>query len=159
MAQHAAPGHRRSDNGSSPGSSTQLPVQSVVRMTVPSRPENVALVRRVLDVLAAALPIGRSRGEDMRLAVTEACTNVVRHAYRDGVGPLEVVMRPHPNDLEVVVSDYGAGVGPSPDVDGPGLGMPLIAALADRLDVQHAPGACTRLAMAFTMRPEPQAGA
>lgn len=159
MAQHAAPGHRFSSNGSSPEPPPSAPVQSVVRMTLPSRPENVALVRRVLDSLAAALPIGRSRVEDMRLAVTEACTNVVRHAYRDGVvGPLEVVMRPRPDDLEVVVSDFGVGVGPSPDVDGPGLGMPLIAALADRLDVQHAPGAGTRLAMAFSLRREPQAG-
>jgi len=129
-----------------------VPVQAVVRLTLPSRPENVALVRHVLDVLVGALPAGGARLDDMRLAVTEACTNVVRHAYRDGeTGPMEVVMRPRPDDLEVVVSDFGAGVGPSPDVGGAGLGLPLVAALADRLDVSHAPGAGTRLAMAFTL--------
>ncbi len=135
--------------------SERVPMQSVVRLTLPSRPENVALVRHMLDALAGALPMSRSRLDDIRLAVTEACTNVVRHAYRDGEdGPLEVVMRPHPDDLEIIVSDFGAGAGPSPDVRGPGLGLPLIAALADRLDVSHAPGAGTRLAMAFTVRRE-----
>jgi len=131
---------------------TESRVHSVLRLTLPARAENVALVRHVLDALAAALPLGRERLEEIRLAVTEACTNVVRHAYHDTVGPLEVVMRPHPEDLEVVVSDFGAGIGPSPDVNGPGLGLPLIAALADRLDVQHAPGAGTRLTMAFSLR-------
>jgi serine/threonine-protein kinase RsbW len=160
MAQHATPDQ---DHGDALPPSVWPPpasVHSVVRMTVPSRPENVALVRHVLDSLASAMPVNRARLDDMRLAVTEACTNVVRHAYHDGVaGPLEVVMRPHTDDLEVVVSDFGAGVGPSPDISGPGLGMPLIAALADRLDVQHAPGAGTRLAMAFTLRRDEQAGA
>jgi anti-sigma regulatory factor (Ser/Thr protein kinase) len=134
-------------------------IQSVVRVTVPARPENVALVRHLLDAFAGALPVGRARLGDMRLAVTEACTNVVRHAYHGGTGPLEVVMRPRPGALEVVVSDFGAGVGPSPDVNGPGLGLPLIAALSDRLDVQHARGAGTRLTMAFMARDAHAVGA
>ena len=134
-------------------------VHSVVRLTLPARAENISLVRHVLDALASALPVGRARLDDIRLAVTEACTNVVRHAYHGAVGPLEVVMRPHPGDLEVIVSDFGAGGGPSPDTAAPGLGMPLIAALADRFDVQSAPGAGTRLAMAFTLRREEAAGA
>ena len=77
----------------------------------------------------------------MRLAVTEACTNVVRHAYADGEpGPVEILIRPEGDTLEVVVSDHGRGIGPSPDTAGPGLGLPLIAALADSLEIEQAPG-------------------
>ena len=56
----------------------------------------------------------------MRLAVTEACTNVVRHAYHDGQpGPIEIVIRPDGDQLELIVSDQGAGIGPSPDTPVP----------------------------------------
>ena len=68
----------------------------------------------------------------MRLAVTEACTNVVRHAYADRRGRSTSVVRPRGELLEVVVTDEGRGLGPSPDTAGPGLGLPLIEALRTR---------------------------
>lgn len=129
------------------------PTQSVLRLTVPARPENVALARHVLDALAKALAVPAPRVDDLRLAVTEAVTNVVRHAYEGREGPLEVVMRPREDELQVVVTDFGRGTGPSPDVAGPGLGMPLMAALADRLDVERLPGAGTRLELVFVLTP------
>jgi serine/threonine-protein kinase RsbW len=55
--------------------------------------------------------------------------------------------------LDVIVSDYGRGIGPSPDTDGPGLGLPLIAALVDVLQIEHAPMAGSRLAMSFAYGP------
>ena len=57
---------------------------SDVRLTLPARPENVAVIRHVLGAFAEALRLPDDLVEDMRLAVTEACTNVVRHAYADG---------------------------------------------------------------------------
>lgn len=129
------------------------PTQSVLRLTVPARPENVALARHILDALAMALAVPPGRVDDLRLAVTEAVTNVVRHAYEGSDGPLEVIMRPREDELQVVVTDFGRGTGPSPDVAGPGLGMPLMAALADRIDVERAPGAGTRLELVFTLTP------
>src|SRR5918994_2901941 len=94
------------------------------------------------------------RVEDIRLAVTEACTNVVRHAYdgEDG-GSIDVVMRPSNGRLEVTVSDRGRGMAPSPDLDGPGLGLPLIAALADNVELQQASVRGSRLRMSFECRP------
>jgi len=90
----------------------------------------------------------------MRLAVTEACTNVVRHAYHDGQpGPIDVVIRPNGDRLDLIVSDRGAGIGPSPDLAGPGLGLPLIAALADHVEIEHGPSRGSRLAMSFRCRP------
>jgi anti-sigma regulatory factor (Ser/Thr protein kinase) len=130
------------------------PRSSDVRLTLPARPENVAVVRHVLGAFAEALHLPLDVVEDVRLAVTEACTNVVRHAY-DGTEPgqLDVVIRPEGDVLEVLVTDDGRGIGPSPDTAGPGLGLPLIAALADSLEIQHAPRAGSRLAMSFLCRP------
>jgi anti-sigma regulatory factor (Ser/Thr protein kinase) len=125
-----------------------------VRLTLPARPENVAVVRHVLGAFAEALRLPGPVVEDMRLAVTEACTNVVRHAYdeRGEPGPLEIVIRPVGDMIDVIVSDRGRGLAPSPDRAGPGLGMSLIAALTHKLEVQQA-AAGSRLAMSFLCRP------
>jgi serine/threonine-protein kinase RsbW len=126
------------------------PRDSDVRLTLPARPENVSVIRHVLGAFAEALQLGETVVEDIRLAVTEACTNVVRHAYDgDDPGPLEIVIRPEGERLDVIVTDRGRGIGPSPDTTGPGLGLPLIAAIVHSLEIQHAPSAGSRLAMSF----------
>jgi serine/threonine-protein kinase RsbW len=127
---------------------------SDVRLTLPARPENVAVIRHVLGAFADALHLPDTVVEDVRLAVTEACTNVVRHAYEHGEqGPLEIVIRPEGKMLDVIVSDRGRGIGASPDTAGPGLGLPLIAALVHSLEIHHAPRAGSRLAMSFLRGP------
>jgi serine/threonine-protein kinase RsbW len=127
--------------------------RSDVRLTLPARPENIGVIRHVLGAFAEALALPPDLVEDMRLAVTEACTNVVRHAYDGEIGPIDVVIRPDGDRLDVIVSDRGRGMGPSPDVDGPGLGLPLIAALADSIEVQDAPVRGNRLRMSFACGP------
>ena len=125
-----------------------------MRLTLPARPENVAVIRHVLGAFAEALRLPADLVEDMRLAVTEACTNVVRHAYPDAdPGPIDVVIRPNGERLDLIVSDQGQGLGPSTDVSGPGLGLPLIAALADSVDLQELPVRGSRVAMSFRCRP------
>jgi serine/threonine-protein kinase RsbW len=123
--------------------------KSDIRLTLPARPENVAVVRHVLGALAEALDLPGAVTEDMRLAVTEACTNVVRHAYAGGGGAIDVAVRPKGGELEVTVADAGRGIGPSPDTAGPGLGLPLIAALTDSLEIEASRGAGSRLIMSF----------
>jgi anti-sigma regulatory factor (Ser/Thr protein kinase) len=120
-----------------------------IRLTLPARPENVAVVRHVLGALAEAIGLEEPVVADMRLAVTEACTNVVRHAYVDGEGTIDVVVRPRGDAVEVIVADEGRGLGCSPDTAGPGLGMPLIAALADSVEVRRDQPRGSRLAMRF----------
>jgi serine/threonine-protein kinase RsbW len=122
---------------------------SDIRLTLPARPENVAVVRHVLGTLAEALRLPHDVLEDMRLAVTEACTNVVRHAYEGHDGTIDVVVRPRSESLEVVVSDAGRGIGPSPDTAGPGLGLPLIVALADTVEIERRRDSGSRLVMRF----------
>lgn len=127
---------------------------SDVRLTLPAKAENIPVIRHVLGAFAEALQLPPDVVEDMRLAVTEACTNVVRHAYNgDDTGTIDIVMKPDGDRLDVIVSDCGRGMGPSPDIDGPGLGLPLIAALADSIEVADAPVGGNRLTMSFTRRP------
>jgi anti-sigma regulatory factor (Ser/Thr protein kinase) len=127
-------------------------LESDITLTLPARPENIALVRHMIGALGAAIQLPQPTVDDMRLAVTEACTNVVRHAYSDDAGRIEVVIRPDGEAINVIVSDDGRGLGASPDVSGPGLGLSLIAALADRLEIDHAPQKGSRLLMAFLRR-------
>ena len=132
---------------------------SDVRLTLPARAENVAIVRHVLAALGDALQLPDPVVADMRLAVTEACTNVVRHAYGARSGVMDVLVRPGDEAMEVVVSDTGGGMGPSVDTRGPGLGLPLIAALADGFRVEHPPVSGSRLVMTFRRKRTPVAGA
>jgi anti-sigma regulatory factor (Ser/Thr protein kinase) len=125
-----------------------------VKLTLPARPENVAVIRHVLGAFAEALRLPDRLVEDLRLAVTEACTNVVRHAYTPGSpGPVQISMRPDDDFVRVVVADRGRGVGMSGDSAGPGLGLPLIAAIADEVELQPAPGGGCRVAMTFARHP------
>ena len=126
-------------------------VHTDVKLTLPARPENVSVIRHVLGAFAEALRLPDELVEDLRLAVTEACTNVVRHAYPvDQTGPVEICIQPHAESVSVVVSDQGRGIGTSSDTTGPGLGLPLIAAIADEVELQPVPGGGSRVAMTFS---------
>jgi serine/threonine-protein kinase RsbW len=127
---------------------------SPVRLSLPADARNIAVVRRALEAVAEEFALPRRLIEDMRLAVTEACTNVVRHAYTaaeaDAPDALRVDLLPHSRGMLVIVEDHGRGVGPSPDSSGPGLGLPLIAALTSALEVSHGAGERgSRVAMSF----------
>lgn len=122
-----------------------------VKLTLPARPENVSVIRHVLGAFAEALQLSDELVEDLRLAVTEACTNVVRHAYPpDRPGSVQISIRPLEENVSVVVSDRGRGIGRSSDTTGPGLGLPLIAAIADDVELQPVPGGGSRVAMTFS---------
>ena len=128
------------------------PIPQPVRLVLPARPETIAEVRRTAEKVAEDARLPRRTIDDIRLAVTEACTNVVRHAYDPGGhadAALAVEIEPAPGALRVVVEDRGRGLGTSPDVAGPGLGLSLIAALASRLEVEPVHGRGTRLSMSF----------
>ncbi len=125
---------------------------SDIRLTLPALPQNIGVVRHVLGCMGTELGMADDVVADMRLAVTEACTNVVRHAYDDSPGPLEITIRVTEDSLNIIVADDGRGIAPSPDVAGPGLGLPLITALTDGLEIQRREGAGSRLLMSFRRR-------
>src|SRR5437763_9890344 len=83
-----------------------------VRLKISNRSENVLLVREMLTGVAELIELDTSDLYDIRTAVTEACNNVVLHAYEGGEGPLEVELRASPETIEVIVRDHGMGIKP-----------------------------------------------
>jgi anti-sigma regulatory factor (Ser/Thr protein kinase) len=120
---------------------------------MPARPEGVAIVRQALAGMADALDFDPAVMADMKMAVSEACTNVVVHAYDDTDGVLEVDMTADDVGLTIQVRDHGSGIRPqvhnSRDVPALGLGLPLIAALSDSFELHGSAGQGTEVRMVF----------
>jgi serine/threonine-protein kinase RsbW len=125
--------------------------RSDIRLSVLAHAENVVLIRRVVGALAEALGYAPALVEDIRLAVTEACTNVVRHAYVDRPGSLDVAIAPGAGSLTVVVTDQGSGLQPRAHTHGAGLGLPLMAALSQGFEIDHTEGRGSRVRMQFRL--------
>src|SRR5688572_8458399 len=127
--------------------------------SVPAVADNVAPIRHAVVDLALNAGAEDTVQTDLALAVGEACANVVVHAYPPGdVGPLIIHAEVRKGtEIVITVCDQGQGMAPRPDSPGLGLGLPLIANLADRLEIQDGPdGLGTELQMAFTLtRDEP----
>jgi anti-sigma regulatory factor (Ser/Thr protein kinase) len=124
-----------------------------VRLQLANQPENVMLVREVLTGVADALALDGSDLIDIHTAVTEACNNVVQHAYDGGGGPLDVVVELEPGTVTVVVRDWGVGI-PAPHGGtahdaGPGIGLTAIQALTHRLDLRRPADGGTEVSMEF----------
>jgi serine/threonine-protein kinase RsbW len=103
-----------------------------LEMSLPARAENVAVVRHALAGLAEEIGMDAAGIADLKTVVTEACMNVVVHAYEGEPGPLDVEAEPSEEGLDVVVRDSGGGIRPKPDVEHSSLrlGLSLIAALS-----------------------------
>jgi serine/threonine-protein kinase RsbW len=93
-----------------------------------------------------------ARRDDVALAVTEAVTNAVVHAYRDGAaGRVRVVACAREDGLLIVVRDYGCGMLPNPGSPGAGLGLAVIGALAEELNIERPDDGGTRIRMRFPL--------
>src|SRR5467141_1958218 len=84
-----------------------------VRLTIPARPEYITLCRLALTGLSRLRPLRDETLADLKLALTEACSNSVRHAYPDAEGHVEIVYTLTADTLEVVVTDQGEGFEPN----------------------------------------------
>ena len=122
--------------------------------TWPAEPDSVAQARRAVVAHLTASKTSDPPLSDIGLVVSEAATNVVQHAYRDGPpGDFRVRVETRATDVEVMIQDDGGGMMPRPDSPGLGLGMPLIATVTDRFDVQARRGGGTRLCAWFRLDP------
>jgi serine/threonine-protein kinase RsbW len=126
-----------------------------MQLALPARATNIAVVRHAFGALGEAFAVDEEILSNIRLAVTEACTNVVVHAYPDDQeGPLEVAATLVGEDkLEVVVRDQGPGIGPRADSPGLGLGLPLIVSLTESVQLGRAADNCTEVRMTFPLSP------
>lgn len=119
-----------------------------VMLRMPASGDAVGLARQAVSGVADALGMPADRLEDMKVAVTEACVNVIMHAYDDpGTGIMAVLVNVLDDAIEVTVIDRGRGLHVSAD-RGDGVGLHTIAALTDRFRVSPGfPG--TRVLMRF----------
>jgi anti-sigma regulatory factor (Ser/Thr protein kinase) len=128
---------------------------SGLQMSLPARAENVAVVRHAIAGLAEQIGMDEAAIADLKTVVTEACMNVVVHAYPEGeVGLLEVEAVPDEGGLTVAVRDFGRGISPRPNVDRPSLriGLALIAALSSSFEIRGGVEQGTEIRMHLPLR-------
>lgn len=125
-----------------------------VQLTIPARPEYITLSRLALTGLARVRPLAEDTLADLKLALTEACSNSVRHAYAGGEGRVQISFELREDRLVVEVEDDGTGfehAGTGRELDREeltegGLGIAIIKAIADEFELSgRSDGAGSRL--------------
>jgi serine/threonine-protein kinase RsbW len=129
------------------------PHDRAVRLTIPAKAEYITLGRLALTAIARLRPLSDETLSDLKLALTEACTNSVRHAYRQGrAGVVEIVYQLEPDRLVVEVADDGEGFrveevaeGANGDLSEGGLGIAIIRAVSDEVVIDERASGGSRL--------------
>ena len=120
----------------------------VVRLTFPAKADYLLLARLALAGLARRVPMDEEVLADLKLAVTEACGNAIRHAYTGTAGRVDVSFVVGDDRLQMIVEDEGAGLTlpldgvppleaePTPESFEGGMGIAIIRAVVDELEVR-----------------------
>lgn len=120
----------------------------VVRLRIPAKAEYIALARLALTGLTDLAGLSAEVVADLKLALTEAVSNSVRHAYGEAGGFVEVAYELTGHALAIEVVDDGAGFDPDrpPELEGEelsegGLGIAIIRTVADDFEIESEAGA------------------
>ena len=121
---------------------------ATVRLTIPARAEYITLCRLALTGIARVRDLPDEILADLKLALTEAASNSVRHAYSgaDNAGVVEISYELRPDRLVIEVTDEGGGFDPADAKRPPeelsegGLGIAIIRAIADEVEIGTQPG-------------------
>jgi serine/threonine-protein kinase RsbW/stage II sporulation protein AB (anti-sigma F factor) len=127
------------------------------RWRVAATPEQISILRSEVTAYAQRAGVAAGRLADVRLAVSEAATNAVLHAYRDrdpGEIRVDATLRDD-GQLWIVIEDDGFGPLPRSDSPGLGLGLPTIASVADGVELSAGSAAGAKLSMLFLVAPTP----
>jgi serine/threonine-protein kinase RsbW len=121
----------------------------------PAQPPQVAAIRRAVSGIARRGGADTSVLIRVELAISEAATNVVLHAYRapGAFGRIHVTAYVDNGVLDVCMRDHGCGMAPRPDSPGMGLGLSLMASESDHLEVRSADGGGTEVLLRFLLKP------
>jgi serine/threonine-protein kinase RsbW len=118
-----------------------------VRLRIPARAEFIALARLALSGLAHIVDLSDELVADLKLALTEAVSNSVRHAYADGAGFVSIAYELSRHTLAIEVVDDGEGFDPErpPSLEGEeltegGLGIAIIKTIADEFELNSQAG-------------------
>lgn len=119
-----------------------------IRLRIPAKAEYIALARLTLTGLAELTEMADATLADLKLALTEAVSNSIRHAYGASGGHVEIAYELTGSELRIEVVDDGAGFDPArpPALEGEeltegGLGIAIIRTIADELEIDSEPGA------------------
>ena len=123
-----------------------------VRLTIPAKPEYITLGRLALTAIAGVRPLSDETLHDLKLALTEACTNSVKHAYGENGGSVDIVYELLADRLAVEVGDAGTGFDPGSgrgdsddELEEGGLGIAIIRARTDEVEIGEREGGGSRL--------------
>jgi serine/threonine-protein kinase RsbW len=132
--------------------------EPALQLAVPAEAENVIVIRQAVAGLGEALGLSSERVDDLKVVVTEACNNVVVHAYEGEPGPLVVTAAADAEAVVITVSDRGGGFRPraSQGDMSLGLGLPLIASLSDSFEIRGGAGEGTSMSVRFKLTAEDQ---
>lgn len=124
---------------------SEVEAARTVLLTIPAKPEYITLSRLALSGLSRVRPFADDTLADLKLALTEACSNSVRHAYGDGDGHVDISFELREDRLIVEVADDGSGFEPTTAreaadelVEG-GLGIAIIRSIADEVEIGGGP--------------------
>jgi serine/threonine-protein kinase RsbW len=121
-----------------------------VRLELENRPEHVSVVRAALGGLAEAVDFGPELATNLQTAVSEACNNIVLHAYSGQTGPMAVDINWSVDQVDVVVADKGTGIQRvSGAAEHMGLGLALISALSSQAEFRSPQDGGTEVRMRF----------
>lgn len=130
--------------------STVIAARHMFTARYPAVAESVPSARTAVAALAARAGLGGERLDAIRLATSEAVTNVVCHAYPDGEGELQVDVGVVGDEILLLVADNGCGYQTPSSNPGLGLGFALIADAADQFVIAERAGGGTQAQMHFT---------
>jgi serine/threonine-protein kinase RsbW len=117
-----------------------------IRLTIPAKAEYIALGRLALTGIARLRPLTAEALGDLKLALTEACTNSVKHAYDENGGRVGITYELYADRLEVEVVDDGEGfqerteASDADEMGESGLGLAIIKAVADDVEIADRDG-------------------
>jgi len=126
----------------------------IATVAVPADPAYLTICRHALAGAAASLDIPDEQLDDLKLLLSEACSNAIVHGYegREG-GTIEVEFRTPPGEVEVTVNDRGSGFPGGRVPDELGLGLSLLQRLSSRYRIdpaRHGGGAAVTFARTLT---------
>ena len=133
--------------------------QKEYQLKIPSQSDNLAIIRDVVAKVASRVGFDTDEASKIELAVDEACTNVIKHAYANNSNQMiEVSIKVDQKKLIIIVADKGKGFNPDeiklPDLNKSikegrkgGLGLCLIKTLMDKVEFEIKPGSKNKVKM------------
>lgn len=134
-----------------------MAIKNQIKIVLKSLSENVAIARVTAAAFAAQIDFTLSEIEEIKVAVSEAVSNIVIHGYEEGNGQIEIIMNLYEDKLEYIITDTGKGIADvalarqpsySSDPERMGLGFAFMESFMDELDITSAINQGTTVRMA-----------